>query len=389
MSFPLSVTSFQGVQNGSVFRVSPKFGRDAIFERNDRFESLNAEDQRQIKILEKLLASGKRDVAEIAEKSAFFYDAHGRIRGKSAVALALQAAQSEYAFFSTDPKANAFDRALAGVKLANAMLAADVDCENAFALLDDSLKAVEQSGWNLEKSAISPILVHGFYNRGSYFMNNVLYKESVRNVGPLEANLSDAGHEGLLLVLGRNLDIDGVSLKLEEGLPYLEKAVELARRIGAQDKISVAEYLVAQGEACHFLSHLKATPFGTDPVFNRRSLDAFKEALEEVTSVESGANERHLKLTEKLVEVKIDHLCSERHVDNGTPFCAAGPVMGAEYILGREAEGVRRAPDTHYEQMDRRLQDGPPSLPLVMELMLDRLRGAFERNKTGKNPWKS
>jgi hypothetical protein len=241
---------------------SPRFGRDALFERNARFEAplkRNHSAPNLLKTLKRklnILFSPKAPAKPVKDS---LYNEQGRIRGKAVLKAALEQATTDYDA-SKKPGVSPQTQALAGIRLANAMLAADTDNPGAFLLLDNALKTLHDNGFptNSEQGAgnIPPEYVHGLYNRGCYVLNNDLYRYMTEKIGPEEIVYNDAAHEGMVVAVPPDKNLkEKLQSGLQEGLPYLKQAIELAKAIPDRN-IALVEYLSAQGEVLHALSHL-------------------------------------------------------------------------------------------------------------------------------------
>jgi hypothetical protein len=340
-----------------------KFGRDEIFERNDRFETMFDTDQGQLDALERLITQkaekpSVEHARKIAEHSAFLYNAWGRVRGKGALPLAVKAAVLEYRFLKDSPYSTPVEVGLAGIKLANAQLAQDKKSAAAFRLLKSSLQMLQKAGFNPTPGNAPPIYVHGLYNRGTYFFNNDIYKETTKLVlkedGKEELAIQVGSHEGLLLqfdMLGRVFG--RAAHELREGLPFLEQAIHLVKNQG-DDRIPLIEYLSAKGEVQHALSHLTGRNKRTHQAHDQEALDAFQAALEQLKTVpKEKQTARHFKLLEKIGGIRLPHMCSRGHVPNRTAAfqCIATTREYRHTLDSYIQNGVQMPPDTDEEKL--------------------------------------
>jgi hypothetical protein len=366
----VSFSAVQGAKPMAIKAPNLRFGRDALFERNDRFERIEPTEQQHVDALQNLLdnppkePNPKKAADNIAAQSRFLYDDRGRIRGKGALPLALRAAQKEYDLLQLSPAATPVEKGLAGVKLANAQIAQDIEDPAVFKLLDQSLKALDSAGYKPTPGNADPVYIHGLYNRGSHYMNNDVYKETAMNNGPEETILTDVGHEGLGLNLEEPSPIirHGIK-KLQEGLPYLDKAVTYSKGL-KDDKIAVAEYLSAKGEAIHLLSHLD---YYNGETWSRQGLDVFKEALAELDTVPvAQQTPRHLKLAEKIGAIKIPHMCSHQHRPMGAAReCQALDLRSQARLTDMQGNGIQQPPETPNEEFARKLEEEMSKMPRI------------------------
>ncbi|MDX2086095.1 MAG: hypothetical protein SFZ03_11990 [Candidatus Melainabacteria bacterium] len=383
--------------------VQPRFGRDAIFERNDRFEGFTSQDQARCtalqdfvkrKNIQQMPASEKQALAkEIDQQSAFLYTDEGRVRGKHCVDYALPAAMAEYVLQSeADPQAPV-EKALAGIKLANAMLAADVRNGQAFQLLDESLKLLAENipFEDLARELTQKqqgLVAHGYYNRGAYVANNPIFKFSMRGVSPDHVLASEVSHEGLTMTLsshGRlkpavehvlkvvdrvpDLDIHAVlksgSDKLyglltefvDSGIPDLERALRLAQQSPATQTLAEPEYLTALGEAHHLGYHMTERDEDRDS-YNSLSYGAFKQALLQLFKAADTATGHHFKLAERLAFVKLRHLAEPRHLTDQREEVIELQGQTQSFLQKLNARGVETPPETTGERLAREQKYG-------------------------------
>ena len=335
-----------------------RFGRDEIFERNDRFEKTGDGEAQQKTALTRLLQGSLPKGAEAAtaltklqDASAFLYNGQGRIRGKAAVGLALDAARRE-ADLADAAKSTPSDKAFVQLKLANALLASDQQDDAALKMLDEALKTLDKAKFK-PTDAQRPTYMHAVYNRGTHFMNNPLYKETARMNGPIEMALSNAVHEGLTLAIGPGSPLIPIAKKrLEEGLPFIDKAIALADQMD-DNGVSKAEYLSARGEALHLIAHMIMDRAHLDEreVVEEDALNAFKQAMDVLEAIpDAQQTERHSKLIEKIGTVKIPHLCDHPHEVMYTgPGCMIEQNRAQELMAGIQIKGLPVALDTPAE----------------------------------------
>lgn len=316
---------------------SIKFG-DAVYLRNSKFETSVQVPKDSFRLQQKLqtLSGPAKEIADfITRKEKPLFDATGRLpRGSKALPFALGYAAREYELRQKDLKTNPSQDAhiakdLAGVKLANLQLASDESetaNKKAFQLLSRSLNSLATLGYPQESVTPSPVFIHGLYNRGTYAFNNDLYRANQKAWTAAQIKEMDEDFEGLAVGHDSSIQLK----KMKEGMPYLERAIELADSI-PDHHLSKSEYIIAKGEMHHAIAHLGDS--NPEELYNhsRKSRESFAKALEILESLEKSQPEhftpRHNVLKAKLKDIKIPHLCEEKHrstTSDGSNVCGTG-----------------------------------------------------------------
>lgn len=308
---------------------SLKFG-DAVYLRNSKFEKSLDIPQDSFRLQQKLqrYTGPSKEIADfMTQKEKPLYDETGRFaRGQSALPVALTYATRQYELRQADVQNNPTQETqiakdLAGVKLANLQLASDNSekaNQEAFRLLSGSLNRLIALGY--PKQSVSPVFIHGLYNRGTYAFNNELYRANQELWTPAEIQRRDDHFEGL--AIGRKSSVQ--LKKMKEGMPYLEKAIELADSI-PDHHLSKSEYMIAKGEMLHAIAHLsedQSEDFYNHSQESRDSFAAALKILEEIAAKDF--TPRHQELKRKLEEIKIPHLCDHQHranANDGSSVC--------------------------------------------------------------------
>ncbi len=344
-----------------------RFGRDTIFERNDRFNTVTDKDETAQQELSLLLDNLEKtpdstQAQFLAEQSQFMYDSWGRVRGKSHLSLALRAIEMEMRLADRSPTTTNHEKALLCIKMGNTLLATDGTAQQnakAFEILKDSIEIIhtlEEYG-QAPKTPPSPTFVHGLYNVGSYYMNNPFYQTIITEFlkrGKIKTKahmaVEESIHEGLNWCPSRKpAERNNEIANLVRGVGYLKQAIELSKITDPIQKISTAEYLSAQGEVYHLISHLSKNSPLNKHTADIEALNSFKQAFELITSVIEHTTSRHVLMAEKLGTIKIPHLGIKRHLK--TPQLEAEyPQKTQDYISTLNEKGIHRPPTIEAER---------------------------------------
>jgi hypothetical protein len=358
-----SISAGSPVSRAYLYRqnsISPRFGRDAIFDRNKRFE----QPAKSEKITERLLSPFKQAFCVFfkekkrltAGEDKPLYNAQGRVRSAAVLKEALAQAWAEYNLAKQD-KSDSIKQGLAGIKLANAELASNTHNREAFELLKKSFEQLKKAGFEPDVEKAPPVYIHGLYNRGCYVLNNDLHERTIEDIGPEEMAYNEAMFEGMAISPPMDQQSRRALMQgLLEGLPYLEKAIQLSAGI-RDHRIAQVEYLSAKGEVLHALSHLTYER-NKRKEFEQQGLDTFQKALKNLESVEpQHYTPQHLKLAEKISSIKIPHMCSHQHrPSQAQSLCKQLDSRGWTLNNLMKNNPVQPVPDTPLEKLGKSLE---------------------------------
>lgn len=337
-----------------------RFGRDALFERNDRFYSSSSEnaghESESLFSLRRHRPKHSPKTAQEAQLAAdhLYEHTQGRIKGKAVIDAALKLAEKEHRLIQKDPTASPIEKAMTQIKLANARIAEDSNSDRGEIMLDKALQQLDQAGYHPPIGEANPLYIHGLYNRGAGYFNNWIYKETRRQLGDEEMDLSDADQEGLVFDLPIQTDQEArpIRKKLKEDLPYLDRAIALSQDL--QDRgLAQVEYLCVKGEILHTISHLYAFHPDQQDIYDQLSLNAFEDALLRLNQTPSmHYTPRHFKLAENLGQIKIPHLCGHNHQPEGSQLQCNAMGRAAHNLQGQILASGIKAPELTLEEMD-------------------------------------